>query len=307
MVCRREGHAACRWCFVDSTSSLLLRVTTDRKLAGEWELVLLAQGLSPALRPTPGGVEIYVREAEASRARTALLTYDSEKAQRFVDANLPTASAAPMAAGFAAAVIIIIMFWVTTVWLPSIAWFDRGAADSERILHGELWRTVTALTLHADIVHAASNAAGAAIFFGMVSSMTGWGVGTALIILAGASGNLVNAFLHGAPHAAVGASTAIFGAVGLLSGLTVARHRREPSSGRRAWLPVGAAFALLAMLGTAGVRVDIWAHLCGLVIGCILGFAAGFVAQHPPNLRTQRIFGAAAMGVLIYSWMLAFC
>jgi len=164
---------------------------------------------------------------------------------------------------------------------------------------------VTALTLHADIVHAASNAAAAAIFFGMVSSMTGWGVGTALIILAGAIGNLVNAFLHGSPHAAVGASTAIFGAVGLLSGLTVARHRREPSSGRRAWLPVGAAFALLAMLGTGGVRVDIWAHLCGLVIGGIMGFAVGYVALQPPSLGSQRIFGAAAIVLLTYSWVIA--
>ena len=291
---------------MDLTSTVLLRATDDRKLAGEWELVLLAQGLSPVLRPTSDGVELYVREAEASRARAALLAYDDEKSRKFAEANPPTASAAPMVAGFAAGAIILIMFWITTVWLPNIAWFDRGEADSARILHGELWRTVTALTLHADIVHAASNAAAAAIFFGMVSSMTGWGVGFGLIILSGASGNLVNAFLHGSPHAAVGASTAIFGAVGLLSGMTVARHRRDPSSGRRAWLPVGAAFALLAMLGTGGVRVDIWAHLCGLVVGGILGFAVEFVAPHPTNLRSQRIFGAAAIGVLIYSWMLAF-
>lgn len=291
---------------MDPTSSLLLRVTADRRLAGEWELVLLAQGLAPVLRPTSSGVELYVGEAEASKARAALLAYDDEKARKFAEANPPTASAAPMVAGLAAGAIILIMFWITTVWLPNVGWFDRGDADSARTLHGELWRTVTALTLHVDIVHAASNAAAAAIFFGMVSSMTGWGVGAALIILAGACGNLVNAFLHGSPHAAVGASTAIFGAVGLLSGLTVARYRREPSSGRRAWLPVGAAFALLAMLGTGGVRVDIWAHLCGLLVGGLLGFVEGITAQQPPNLRSQRIFGAAAIGVVIYSWMLAF-
>jgi hypothetical protein len=36
---------------------------------------------------------------------------------------------------------------------PGAIWFDRGSASAQQILAGEVWRTVTALTLHADLAH----------------------------------------------------------------------------------------------------------------------------------------------------------
>jgi membrane associated rhomboid family serine protease len=210
-----------------------------------------------------------------------------------------------LAGSIISGIFILLMFWVTTAWLPAVAWIERGGADADRILHGELWRTVTALTLHADVVHAVSNAAAAALFLGMVSSLLGLGPGCALVLLAGAGGNLANAVLQGSPHVSIGASTAVFGAVGLLSGLTMATHRRKPSSRRRAWLPIAAALALLGMLGSGGARVDIWAHLCGLSVGAVLGIAVGRAAPRPPGLRAQWLFGSAAVGVMFCSWMLA--
>jgi membrane associated rhomboid family serine protease len=164
---------------------------------------------------------------------------------------------------------------------------------------------MTALTLHADFGHAVSNAVAAAIFLGMVCSLLGLGLGCALVLLAGAGGNLANAFLHGSPHVAVGASTAVFGAVGVIGGLSMAKHRRSASSRRRAWLSFAAALALLAMLGTGGARVDVWAHLCGLLVGGVLGIAAAYITPRPPGLRVQWACGSVAVGVLIYSWTLA--
>jgi rhomboid protease GluP len=286
-------------------AEILLRVTADHKLAGEWELVLLAQGISPSVRPTATGVALSVPETEADRARAALLAYDKESASKLVERSEPSDSGSLLAGSVVSAIFILLMFCLTSVWFPNASWFERGGADADRILHGEFWRTVTALTLHADVVHAVSNAAAAAIFFGMVSSLLGLGVGCALVLLAGAGGNLANAFLHGSPHFSIGASTAVFGAVGLVSGLTMVKHRRERSSGRRAWLPIAAGLALLGMLGSGGVRVDIWAHLCGLLVGAFLGIAVGYLAPRPPGLRTQWIFGSASVGVLIYSWALA--
>ena len=64
--------------FMNQVSEILLRVTTDHNLVREWELVLLAQGLSPSVRPNAGGVVLSVPEAEADRARAALLAYDNE-------------------------------------------------------------------------------------------------------------------------------------------------------------------------------------------------------------------------------------
>ena len=131
------------------------------------------------------------------------------------------------------------------------------------------------------------------------------GLGSALVLLAGGGGNLANAVLHGSPHFSVGASTSVFAAVGVLGGLGVLRRWRKTAHRRRAWMPIAAALALLAMLGSGGERVDVWAHLFGLLLGGALGIVIGFTAPHPPALRIQWVCGSAALALLIYSWILA--
>ena len=146
-----------------------------------------------------------------------------------------------------------------------------------------------------------------ALFYSAVSSMLGAGLGGALVLLAGAGGNLANAFLHGSPHLAIGASTAVFGAVGVLGALGMRRRRRRALSWWRAWLPIAAALALLGMLGSGGERVDIWAHLCGLVgVGVGLGILVAAVAPRAPKASIQWACGTAAIAVIVYCWILAF-
>ena len=61
---------------MNQDSQTNLRVTGDHQLAEEWELVLLAQGLSPIVRRTPDGVVLSVPEAEVDRAFASLSAYD---------------------------------------------------------------------------------------------------------------------------------------------------------------------------------------------------------------------------------------
>src|SRR5438034_78811 len=75
-------------------------------------------------------------------------------------------------------------------------WFEAGNASAARILAGEPWRTVTALTLHADLPHLLGNTAAGAALFAAVCRTLGPGVGAWLILLAGAGGNALNALLH---------------------------------------------------------------------------------------------------------------
>ena len=289
---------------MNQASQILLRITVDPQLAEEWELVLLAQGLSPSLRRSPDGVVLSVPEAEVDRALASLKAYERENPQKLA-ARVKPMDSTSLVAGVAVGLMLLIFFPITVHWLPTLSWFARGSADAERILHGELWRTVTALMLHADVAHALSNAIAAALFLSAVSSIVGIGLGGALVLLAGALGNLANAFLHGSPHDAVGASTAVFGAVGLLAGLGMTRRRRSALSRWRAWLPVAAALALLGMLGSGGQRVDIWAHLFGLLIGTVLGIVVAAAVPRPPGLRTQWAWGTAAVAVIIYCWTVA--
>ena len=210
-----------------------------------------------------------------------------------------------LVAGVAVGLTLPIFYSITVQWLAALPWFARGAADAARILQGELWRTVTALTLHADVAHLMSNAVAAALFLSAVSSMVGAGLGGALVLLAGAGGNLANAFVHGSPHVSVGASTAVFGAVGLLGSLGLTRRRRSALSRWRAWLPVAAALALLGMLGSGGQRVDIWAHLFGLLAGGVLGILCALVTPRAPKWRIQWACGTTALAAIIYCWLVA--
>ena len=285
-------------------SEIPLRTTPDHKLAEEWELVLLAQGLSPIMRRSQNGVVLSVPEEELERARAGLLAYDSENPTKLEERDYPVESP-NWIAGIVVAEMLIAFYSVTVMRNTTVTWFERGSADANRILLGELWRTVTALTLHTDLAHALSNAAAAAIFLSAVYGMLGVGLGSALVLVAGAGGNLANALLQGSPHVSVGASTSIFGAVGMLGGLGMVRRRRTVVSRRRAWIPIAAALALLAMLGTGGPRVDVLAHLFGFLIGGVLGILFAFVAPQPPGLGVQWVSGCAALATLIYCWILA--
>ena len=285
-------------------SEVPLRVTRDHNLVEEWELVLLAQDLSPSVRRTEDGVVLSVPEEEVERALAGLSAYESENPPKLKEGDEPVGSP-HLLGGIAVAGMLLVFFSATIIWNQTVPWFERGSADANRILLGELWRTVTALTLHADLVHAATNAIAAALFIGAVSGMLGLGLGSALVLLAGAGGNLANALLYGSPHVSVGASTSVFGAVGMLGGLGMVRRRRRAVRRRRAWVPIAAALALLAMLGTGGERVDVWAHLFGLLLGGVLGILIAFVVPRPPGFRVQWACGSAALAVLIYCWTLA--
>jgi rhomboid protease GluP len=285
-------------------SEIPLRVTRDLALAQEWELVLVAQGLSPSVHQTSDGILLSVPAKELERALASLSAYERENPAKLPEREEPIASATPLA-GILVAAMLVIFFSVTVSWNPSVPWFERGSADADRILRGELWRTVTALTLHADIVHVLSNAIAAAVFLGAVYGMLGVGLGSALVLLAGAGGNLANAFLHGSSHVSVGASTAIFASVGMLGSFGMVRRRRRATSRRRAWLPVAAALALLAILGTGGQRVDILAHLFGFLLGGVLGILFAFVAPDPPGQGVQWLCGFTVLALLIYCWTLA--
>ena len=288
---------------LSNASEIPLRVTRDRKLAEEWELALVAQGLSPSLRWGQEGFVLSVPATEQDRAVAGLAAYEKENPRELPAEESPAAPPDLVVGASVAA--ILLLFFVITAWWSDLPWFERGSADSERLLRGELWRTVTALTLHTNLAHALSNAIAIALFLGALSSTMGPGLASALVLVAGASGNLVNALVHGSAHVSVGGSTSVFGAVGILGGSALARRGREKLINRRAWLPLAATLALLAMLGTGGEHVDVLAHLFGFVFGAALGTLYGFVTTRPPGRFLQWACGAAAVAVLIFCWSLA--
>lgn len=290
----------------DASSNTIVRVGSSRSLAQDWALTLAAEGLSSRVTPVTGGYALEVAEERLAQAAAVLDSYDRENpAEGRRDRGTP---APPFSgAGLAIGGLLLFFFLLTGPRDPEVIWFAHGSADAERIMLGEPWRAVTALTLHADARHVLSNAVSGALLVGAVCGALGVGLGSAVVLLSGAVGNLANAVFHGAHHDSVGASTAVFGAVGILSALAFVARRRHELHPRRAWPALGAGLALLAMLGTGGERVDLWAHLFGLLAGIAVGLPVAFSVDRSPGAKVQAALGSAAVLVLAACWARALC
>jgi membrane associated rhomboid family serine protease len=194
------------------------------------------------------------------------------------------------------------------VSLPGLAmpeWVSLGNAQAGKILDGQWWRLVTALTLHADWAHLSSNLAIGGIFVVFLCRELGSGVAWSLLLGAGALGNLANAGFQPASHSSVGASTAVFGAVGILAALSLVRYRHNL---RKRWmLPVAAAAALLALLGTEGKNTDLGAHLFGFLSGGCLGLITEYLLfrQGRPGPMINMLLALLSVSVVVLSWWMA--
>lgn len=287
----------------DREPRVVLRVVRRRALADEWVLVLVAEGLRAELHGGPDGFAVEVPESERAAAERALASFEREN--RFVPPppEPEPIDRHPLAHALVVSAALLASFTLTG---PEGGWLaDRGASSSEAIRAGEWWRAVTALLLHADAGHVLGNAIAAALFLAAVFRGFGPGVGGWLTLVAGALGNTMNAWLRDPDHSTIGASTAVFGALGILVGERMVRRRSTPSR-TAAWIPLGAGLALLAMLGAPGERVDFGAHLYGLAAGVGIGLVA---TQLP--LRwiapawVQLLAGTCAIATFAGAWSLA--
>jgi membrane associated rhomboid family serine protease len=282
-----------------------LRRSRRREQADDWALALASQHLRPTVQGDAGGFCLSVPDEEVEHAEAVLAAYDAENRSTPAAKRLDPVDAASLRNASLVSAALLVFFLVTGPRNAAVAWFERGSADASRILDGEPWRVVTALTLHADGPHVAGNALLGAIFWSAVSRSLGPGLALLSVTAAGATGNWINAWLRTGAHVSVGASTAVFGAVGILGGLGLTRRLHLGERGRRIWIPVAAGLGLLAMLGTGGERVDLWAHAFGLFAGVGFGIGAGPLAQRRPGPLWQWSAGLLAVAVVVSSWLLA--
>ena len=175
-------------------------------------------------------------------------------------------------------------------------------ADAERIVFGELYRCVTALFLHQDWPHVVNNMAGMLLFGTVAASACGWGVGWLMILLSGALGNLLTALWYGQAHLAIGASTAVFGALGVCVALNLWLYARKSRRSWRMWMPLAAGLALLGFLG-GSPHSDLMAHLTGFGCGGAIGALNGWWRPRPMQSGVQWIAGMAGMGIIALSWI----
>lgn len=239
-------------------------------------LVVLALGRPYWLVPSAAGHRLLVEADVGAFVRDQLTRYERESR------DWPPRPLAPgptygtdviTPLGWALAVLVIFHLQGARP-----AWTERGALDAAAIFdRGEWWRLATALFLHADGAHVISNALGGILLFTAVVKTLGRTAGWLLVGAAAVLGNLVVAALaYPGPHRSLGASTAIFAGVGLLTGRMVqvltGADRRE--RGRAMFGALGSGVIVLALYGAGGARVDLGAHVAGFAAGLAVGFGA---------------------------------
>ena len=278
-----------------------VRVTTERRRADEWAVVLAAAGIPHWMRQRLDGWALIVPPDDANTALQALDAYDQESARPTGDESIGRPATI---AGLVVALGLVGFFAITGPREGQSAWFARGSADAARMLTGEWWRAVTALTLHADASHLLGNAVAVAVLLSAVCWQLGAGVGLMLVLLAGAGGNALTALVHRSGHVSVGASTAVFAAVGLLAVLRIVAPDRTRVGSRKAWVVVGASLALLAFVGT-GPDADLLAHGFGLGMGVVLGFAGALTVRRGVPAWAQWLLGLASGVIVAGAWTIA--
>lgn len=282
---------------VPDADEVAARIAADERQAHDWAVVLSAAGVPCRVDRRADGWAVVVRAADSARAGEELLAYDADAPPSGRDA----AEWGSTRAGLVMAAVLLAARPLTGYRTDPSPAFLAGAGRAGDIVTGQVWRAVTSLTLHADPTHLVGNVVATALLATGVCRLFGPGLGAFLILVAGTAGNLLNAFLRGAPHATVGASTAIFGAVGILAGAAVMRAQ---SPGRRPWVPLAAGLALLAFLGT-GEHADLAAHLFGFFMGVALGLGTAVLLDAPPGRAVQRGLALGSAATLAVCWLLA--
>jgi membrane associated rhomboid family serine protease len=271
-------------------------------------LVLASRGIPHRLQAAPPRVEVPEHQLSAASRELDLFAAENRDWPPAVRAPLRQADNTYLTLTVLALLALfhaLVHGGLAAFGLPPVDWLGRGSAAAGRILAGEWWRPITALTLHADTLHLLSNLLLGAPLVVVLCRRLGSGLGWSLVLASGALGNLTNALLQNAGHLSIGSSTALFGTLGLLAGLGLFRGRLLRL--RRWMLPLAAALALLALLGTGRENVDVEAHLFGFFWGVLLGLAAGFEVERRgvPGAGFCRLLGAGAGLLLLAGWWAA--
>jgi membrane associated rhomboid family serine protease len=293
-----------------SAASASNPTTTKKREAEDWALVLIAEGIQSKVVRTEAGFTVDVASADALAARKILDSWQNERSERSRRLAIPPArGATTLEAAIAyACALTLVAFHLGLE--NSGHWADfreLGKSQAALVLDGQWWRLVTALTLHADLPHVLGNTLFGGFFLAAVAGRLGIGIAILCFVATGTLGNYANALYYGSAHSSVGASTGVFGLVGVLAGLAAWHRHQTALPGRGAWVALAAGLAIVAMLGSGGPRVDFSAHLFGLAAGGLTGLllAALLASRTRLDPLGQGLAAAASLSIILTAWFYA--
>ncbi len=245
----------------------------SRRQAMEWGLVLASQGIESTIDVSNTGEDwgLIVELKDYPTALRNLRQYRIENRGWAWVEPLPWPHLSFHWGSVLWALLLGLTYWFSTI-NPNVV--EAGVMNKAAVLHGEWWRLFTAMLLHADLGHLATNLSLGIALLGLVMGRFGAGLGLLAAYLAGAGGNLAFLLVHPASAHGLGSSGMIMGALGLLAVQSLAPRRAARPL--KYWLGGLAAGIMLFILFGLSPESDTVVHLGGFLSGLALGAALNF-------------------------------
>lgn len=148
---------------------------------------------------------------------------------------------------------------------------NYGAKDNDLIVQGQYWRFVTPIFLHANLLHVGLNMLNLAVLGVFLERVVGHLRYLFIYFVTGIV-SIIASFYFMPQEISVGASGAIFGLVGAYSIFVLMHRRAFPKHGIPALLWLIIVIGVNLGIGLFVPNVDNYAHIGGLLSGCLLGW-----------------------------------
>ena len=255
-------------------------------------LVLLSQGITHRIeRSEEGPFQIFVDPDKRRAAQFQIRLYHRENPPR--DENPPL----PLKFTFQPLWVLAIPIACTLLDFSDafIQMHNAGIADAAKILRGEWWRAITAMTLHGDSRHLAGNLISGFLALSLLHYRIPLAKLVPFLAVASAVANFFVALTVQTNFRSLGFSGFVFATIGCLAVIEFRLMPRETHGMLRRFAPLCGAASLAVFLGL-GENADILGHLYGFIAGLLCGFI--------PKKKTLR-WGAPTAITDIF-WVLAY-
>jgi membrane associated rhomboid family serine protease len=176
---------------------------------------------------------------------------------------------------------------------------DAGFVSADAVAAGEWWRILTSAFLHLGLVHLALNMWALYLFGPLLEQLYGH-VEYLVIYLLCAAGGSVLTILVAPDQAAVGASGAIFGLLGLAFAVSRRRHLALPRQTRAVLGQIGSLLVINLAFTFFVPGISITGHLGGLAVGLVLGWLLPPSPAFTTAGQWQAASGAVIEGTSMY-------
>ena len=268
----------------------------------DWSLVLVSQGIESAIEYSEDGAGwgLVVAAQDYEGALNAIRLYILENRRQPWRQDVFGAGILFDWGCLAWVCLLGLFFWLSTRG----GFQSAGIMDSTAVAHGQWWRLFTAVWLHADLGHLATNATLGLVLLGLAMGRYGTGVGLLAAYLTGAGGNVAAWLLSSGPHLSLGASGMVLGCLGLLAVQSFSLWRQTPHAGKYIVSGIVGGVMLFVLLGlTPGT--DVLAHAGGFASGLLLGALLTLIPGTAQSPRINSLSGLIFALLVVVPWWLA--